>query len=259
MMPTGDGMSETLTRYLRSLGHGPGLSEHAGLLLAHIITRNPAPGQYASHSLRRTASTLGMTVYQTRSASQLLLQREWIEKQPGCVTAAGRYRVTVVCLRELQSVLPSLLGPMAQINPEAIAHQAFVDEPSVVDWQRLTALTEPTVLHRLTVLNRARRDPYQLAYHKTTLRNIGLVLAWFITYARTQSTRPMVVAVRRLAQETGLVFATTKRARDYLVHWQVLENQGDLYRLHATRLLRVLTGEDELPGPELLRSEDSRS
>jgi hypothetical protein len=234
---------------------------NAGAVLAQLLDGASDAQGYVPASVRATAATLKLTVHQFRRAQSLLLQLHWIESRPRSPTTVACFRVTEGMFEALQGIEPRQIAPVRERLTTRNATQGQEDAAYVRSgpaWEVLNKLNVITLTQRLLQLNRVRRDRYQWAYHKATLRNVSVVLFWFIVRAQTEPTVPIVVSLRHLARETRLVYATTKRARDHLLCWGVLTQHGECYALCPETLTRILTGEDELPGPEGLSSSTPR-
>lgn len=199
-----------------------------------------------------------MSVAELRTTLNTLLHWGWIERQPGGPTASGHYRLTsefVEVVRHEDEALYAAFHEHLQM-PVQEEYGLSRSEPrkvSTIDAeliQALHALSLAQWMHRLFELNRLRRDRYRHAHNKGTLRNICKVLHWFLQQDACHPDVPIVTSLRRLVEQTGLVFETAKRARDHLVAWGVLDHAVDVYRLRHQRLIDIIDGEDaDLPAP----------
>ncbi len=199
-----------------------------------------------------------MSVSELRTALNTLLHWGWIEQQPGGPTTSGHYRLTGEFLDIVRhedkalyaAIHEHLQMPVREEYGLASPETAKVSRIDAELTQALHALSLAKLVHRLFELNRLRRDRYRHAHNKGTLRNICKVLHWFLQQDARYPDMPIITSLRRLVEQTGLVFETAKRARDHLVAWGVLDHAVDVYRLRHQRLVDIIDGEDaDLPAP----------
>lgn len=234
------------------------IARNAAVVIWYLLESSGNADGYAVCTKRRGAKDLHMSVSELRTALNTLLHWGWIERQSGGPTTSGHYRLTsgfLDVVRYEDEALYATIHEQLQmpVSEEYGSSRPETAKVSTIDAdlrQVLHALSLAQWMHRLFELNRLRRDRYRHAYNKRTLRNICKVLHWFLQQDARHPDVPIVTSLRRLFEQTGLVFETAKRARDYLVAWGVLAHAVDVYRLRHQRLVDIIDGEDaDLPAP----------
>ncbi len=255
-----DGVTESLWELTRRRTSAIRISRNTALLSRHLLRVGCLPEGYAECTRRRGAKDLGLSVSEFRTALDTLRLWGWIERRPSVPNTSGHYRLTrqfveivrrddVALYHAIRDRLPTVFdAEQASCNGEQ-ANETIGD--SYVR-QALQGLTLAQLMQRIFELNRIQREHYRRAYNKGTLRNICTVLYWLLQEVDRDPGKLVLISLRRLCKETGLVFNTAKRARDQLVAWGSLAQEGGVYHLNHQRLADILDGEDAgLPPPPL--------
>lgn len=250
--------TESLMQFIHRRTSVIRIARNAAVVIWYLLESRSAADGYAVCTKRHSAKDLHMSVSEVRTTLNTLLHWGWIERQPGGPTTRGHYRLTSSFLdvvRHEDEALNAAIHEHLQM-PVLEEYGSSRFEPGKVSTidaelrQSLHALSLAQWMHRLFELNRLRRDRYRHAHNKGTLRNICKVLHWFLQQDARHPDVPIVTSLRRLVEQTGLVFETAKRARDHLVAWGVLAHAVDVYRLRHQRLVDIIDGEDaDLPAP----------
>lgn len=234
-----------------------GICRHVVILIRYLLYSQHPWDDYANCSRRRLSSDLRMSVSEVRTALTKLREWGWVERRPSAGKTAAAYRLTVRFLGDLKTMdeaavesLPDHLNARSGSNPEVPDGNPLVEPADRAPRQALQQLSLPQLVHRVFDLNRKQREHYRRAYRKGTLRNVCKVLHWFLQSEARQPGAPVLISLRQLAAQTDLVFDTAKRARDQLVAWNVLVQDGDAYHLDHHRLAGILEGDEAgLPLP----------
>ncbi|MGH8656676.1 MAG: hypothetical protein ACREYE_32845, partial [Gammaproteobacteria bacterium] len=253
-----DGVTESLCELTRRRTYANRISRNTALLSRHVLRVGCPPEGYAECTRRRGAKELGLSVSEFRTALDTLRLWGWIERRPRVPNTGGHYRLTrqfvevvrrddVALYHVIRNRLPMVFD--AEQDSGEKANEAMGDSYLR---QALQALTLAQLMHRIFELNRIQREHYRRAYNKGTLRNVCTMLYWLLQEVERDLGKVAPISLRSLCKQTGLVFHTAKRARDQLVAWGLLTQEGDVYHLNHQRLADILEGEDAgLPSPSV--------
>ncbi|MGH8656311.1 MAG: hypothetical protein ACREYE_30825 [Gammaproteobacteria bacterium] len=255
-----DGLIESLWDLTRRRTSAIRISRNTALLSRHLLKAGCPPEGYAECTRRRGAKELGLSVSEFRTALDTLRLWGWIERRPSVPNASGYYRLTrqfVEILRRddaalfhaIRDRLPAVFDAEQDPCKGEKANETIGDSCLR---QALRALTLAQLMHRIFELNRIQREHYRRAYNKGTLRNVCTVLYWLLQEVDRDPGKLAPTSLRCLCKQTGLVFSTAKRARDQLVAWGVLAQEGGVYHVNHQRLAHILDGEEAgLPPPSV--------
>ncbi|MGH8491050.1 MAG: hypothetical protein ACREXS_19830 [Gammaproteobacteria bacterium] len=187
-----------------------------------------------------------------RTALTYLLRWGWIDRSQHAANGLGHYCLTRAFAatagkaenEELYRAILDRLPERFNRDEAAVEKKTDVANPDLR--QGLQAVSQSQLMQRMFELNRIQRH----CYNKGTLRNLCTILHWFLQEEAQRPDDPIIVSMRALAKQAGLVFRTAKRSRDQLAVWGVLVHEADVYRLNHGRLVAMLNGEDTgLPLP----------
>jgi hypothetical protein len=239
-----------------SIAATPASRQAITAFLSYLVSAECDPDGYVQCSLRGDAKTLSLSVGSLRYARQCAQARGWIEQRPASPNRARCYRLTDTALLEIGRGSPELRRDLRnRVNRALIQSRGALSIGSDLSASHSLSIMREVSFHfllsRLVDLNRARREMYQRSYNRTTLRNIAKLLFWFIRAFVESQGEWTIVSVRQMAKENGLVFRVTRHARDHLLEWSVLTQDGDAYLLQSDCLIEILGAQGELPMPRL--------
>lgn len=254
----GDATLDQLLELTRLSASTASIARSAALLLRYLLERIGPRESYAGCSIRCLAEELHSTKSKVRTALNYLLSWGWLDRSQHVANGLGHYCLThafaaTAGKAENEELYRAILDRLPErFNRDEAAVDKQTDVANAELRQGLQAVSQSQLMQRIFELNRIQRQYHYRGYNKGTLRNLCTILHWFLREEAQRPGEPIIVSMRALAKQTGLVFRTAKRSRDQLAAWGVLVHEGDVYRLNHGRLVAMLYGEDAgllLPPP----------
>ncbi len=248
----GDATLEQLLELTRLSASTASTARSAALLLRYLLERIGPRERYVGCSIRCLAEELHSTRSKVRTALNYLLSWGWLDRSQHVANGLGHYCLTrgfaaTAGKAENEKLYRAILDRLPErFNRDEAAADKKTDVANADLRQGLQAVSQSQLIQRIFELNRIQRH----CYNKGTLRNLCTILHWFLQEEAQRPEDPIIVSMRALAKQAGLVFRTAKRSRDQLAAWGVLVHEADVYRLNHGRLVAMLNGEDTgLPLP----------